>query len=267
MPEKRLIGLTGPSSFTQECMDMVEEFFEANFVLLYHGRDANVQYWLDKVDGVVLAGGIDIHPSVYSESIWNGQNLSKFDITRDCRELNIVEMCLTQNKPILGICRGHQLMGIRYGLGFIMDISNSMVCHQPHKQNIQHNPKEPMHTVKIRDEAVDLFYGTYGMPQDPPERKIVKDILYQKPRNRIWVNSFHHQAVAYSTKRNYVDDNVDVIGLSRVDLECCKEIIELMQGRNARWLSCQWHPEYDWKENTASRVVLSRFKKMLNGEV
>lgn len=262
---KKLIGLTGPSSFTQECMDTIEEFFDANFVLLYHGRDANVSYWLERVDGVILAGGVDIHPSVYTESIWANHNLSKFDMKRDCRELLIIKDCLASGKPMLGICRGHQLLGINHGLGFMMDISDSDVCHQPQRQGVTVTPKEPVHYVRIINP--ELFYGVYGMPKEPPERKVLRDVLRQKNvDNRIWVNSFHHQAVVYNPKRKYLEENgVDVIGLGRVDLNDCKEIIELMQGKN--WISCQWHPEYDWKENTASRVVLSRFKKLLSEDV
>ena len=244
MPAKRkLIGLTGPSSFTQECMDAIEEFFDANFVLLYHGRDANVAHWLDQVDGVILAGGIDIHPTVYSESVWSNHNLSKFDI-------------------MLGICRCHQLLGIRHGMGFVMDISGSSICHQPQRQQIQYNTKEPMHSVKIVNPEV--VYGVYGMPHDPPERKVMREVLSEKHRDRIWVNSFHHQAVAFNPKRKYKDEGIDILGLGRVDLQCCKEIVELMQG--PKWLSCQWHPEYDWRDNTASRVILERFKTLLNAE-
>ncbi len=261
MPSKRkLIGLTGPSSFSQECMDAIEEFFDANFVLLYHGRDANIDHWMNEVDGVILAGGIDIHPTVYSESVWSNHNLSKFDIRRDGRELNIIDQCFTKDKPMLGICRGHQLLGIKHGLGFVMDITSSAICHQPNKQQIQHTTKEPMHAVRIINP--EIVYGTFNMPKEAPERKVIRDSMPAKQANRIWVNSFHHQAVAYNPKRKYTDDGIDVLGLSRVDLDCCKEIIELMQGK--RWISCQWHPEYDWKDNTSSRVILERFKTLLN---
>lgn len=257
---KKLIGLTGPSSFTQECMDMVEEFLDANFVLLYHGRDANVNHWMDKVDGVVLAGGIDIHPSVYSESVWSNQNLSKFDIKRDCRELNIIEKCLASGKPLLGICRGHQLLGIRHGMGFVMDISQSPICHQPQRAGITHTPKEPVHKVKII--RPEIMHEVYGMPENPPERRVLKDVLAEKEHDMIWVNSFHHQAVVFNKSRKYQEEGIDIIGVARVELQCCKEIIELMQGPN--WISCQWHPEYDWECNTASRVILGRFKSLVN---
>jgi putative glutamine amidotransferase len=263
MMPRKLIGLTGPSSFTQECMDMLEEFYEANFVLLYHGRNANVDYWLERVDGVVLAGGVDIHPTVYSESCWSNHNLSKFDIKRDCRELSIIDYCLKKEKPMLGICRGHQLLGISHGMGFVMDISPSTICHQPQRQNIQHTTREPMHSVEIMSSESEMFHEVYKMPHEVSERKVIKDVIARKPKDLIWVNSFHHQAIAYNKNRKYKEEGVTVIGTARIDMDCCKEIIELMQGPN--WLSCQWHPEYDWKDNTASRVILDRFKALLNG--
>lgn len=265
MPAKsKLIGLTGPSAFSQDCMNVVEEFYEANFVLLYQGRDANVSYWLDQVDGVILAGGIDIHPSVYSESVWSNHNLSKFDIRRDCREFQIIDHCRQKGKPMLGICRGHQLLGLSHGLGFVMDISGSAICHQPRGQNIQYDPKEPMHSVRVANP--DILYGEeWRMPTDAEERKVVRNVLGHKDNNKLWVNSFHHQAVAYNPKRDYKnDDGINILGIGRVDMQCCKEIIELMEGPN--WIGVQWHPEYDWKENTASRVVLDRFKRMVEAQ-
>jgi putative glutamine amidotransferase len=250
-----LIGLTGPSAFSQQCMEVVEEFLEANFVLLYHGSEDNTNFWLDHVDGVVLSGGIDIHPTLYSQSVWSNNNLSKFDMKRDLRELQIIEYCLKNGKPMLGICRGHQLIGVRHGLGFIMDLSSSPICHQPLKHGISTDPSEPMHSIKIIQPQI--FYGEYKMPQEVVERRVLKQMLGEKNTDRIWVNSFHHQGLAYA-KTN----NVEVIGTARVELDGCKEIVELMQGET--WLSCQWHPEYDWKENTASRVVLERFKTLVN---
>lgn len=259
-----LIGLTGPSSFTQDCCNMIEEYLEANFVQLYHGRDSNLNYWMDQIDGLILAGGLDIHPTVYSESVCSNKNLSRFDIKRDNRELCSIEHCLKHKIPILGICRGHQLLGIYHNLGFTMDISDSSTCHQLQNQKISINPKEPAHSVKIRNH--DLFFGEqsiYKMPEVVPEREIFRKILREsKKKDQIWVNSFHHQAVSYVPNLDYAAESINVIGTSKVDIPELKENIELMDGPG--WLSCQWHPEFDWQDNTASRIVLARYKELLS---
>ena len=112
MSRRKLIGLTGPSSFSQECKDMIEKFFKANYVSLDHHDRENLDEWLPLCDAVILAGGVDIHPSVYKDSVWNNVGFTKFDIKRDERELVIADFCVKNQKPILGICRGHQLLGV-----------------------------------------------------------------------------------------------------------------------------------------------------------
>ena len=114
MPQ-RLIGLTGPSGFTPECIDMLEEFYEADFMMLYHNNADNLIRWVDRCDGICLAGGVDIHPMVYDDSIRNRQGFSKFDLKRDLREIKIIDRCMETKKPLLGICRGHQLIGVTRG--------------------------------------------------------------------------------------------------------------------------------------------------------
>lgn len=258
----KLFGLTGPSSFSDSLMGMTEEYFGANYVLLYHDRRENLNYWLDKVDAIIFAGGADIHPAVYGQSVLNNANMTKFDLRRDNRELQVLEYARSKNKPVLGICRGHQLIGVANGLTLIPDISGSDISHQPSKAGVSLNSEEPIHVVNLIDK--DKFYDDYPEAVTPVEWQVVSSVMQtdgDKPE-RLWVNSFHHQALLYEKKKDI--PGLRVLGTSRVDARSSSDVvknIELMDGPG--WISCQWHPEYDWQSNTASRAVLARFKKMI----
>ena len=260
---KRLIGLTGPSAFTQECVDMMEEFFKADFVMLYHNDENSLMDWVDRCDGICLAGGVDIHPSVYDHSIWNNNNYTKFDLKRDERELKIIDRCKKTKKPMLCICRGHQLLGVSYGFFLIPDLAGSSVCHQPQRQQISLERNEPVHAVTLTNP--EAYFRVFS-GRNPTERLPFKRLMGHDQNAKLWTNSFHHQGLAYpSSKKTWPDDakDIQVYGTARVDLTHMKieRIIELM-GTDT-WVSCQWHPEFDWQVNSASRAVLERFKIIL----
>jgi putative glutamine amidotransferase len=238
---------------------MIERELNCNFVQLHHDNLDNLNYWCDKIDGVVLAGGVDIHPSVYGSNVISDSSLGKFDFKRDIRELTVISNLRKQKKPIFAICRGHQLLSIHLGLGaqFIMDLNGSRTIHQPGSFNITTSEHDVMHEVRILD-------NTYFKIQDATERKIIRDSIGDKV-DTIWVNSFHHQGVKYFVSKEntdyYSSKGIQVAGVSTAEIPKQVKIIELMFGEN--FVSCQWHPEYDYENNTASRQVINCFRKML----
>ena len=113
-------------------------------------------------DGLILPGGGDIDPKLFGQ-LNNGSRF--FDPTLDRLQLAILRAFLLDKKPILGICKGMQLINIFFG--------GDMIQHLPSYDSHQHNGQDQVHeTTTVRG---SLFYHLYG--------------------DRFNVNSAHHQGV------------------------------------------------------------------------
>jgi putative glutamine amidotransferase len=258
--KKKLIGITGPSAFSKNIMTMLEDYCNFNYVYLSHENPDNMLYWLDACDGILISGGIDLHPSIYDHNVTGGNNLSKFDIRRDCKELGIIDYAINQKKPMLAICRGHQLLSVYLGLAgeFAIDLTGCSTVHQPSSRNITATEHDVMHSV-------DIVKPESFLVDKPVERNGFIKRLGETFDKKMWVNSFHHQGIFYSPGKDgshYSEKGIEVIATSAADWEKKRKLIELMTGQS--WVSVQWHPEYDYEVNTPSRQVLNMFCKLFN---
>lgn len=260
----KLIALTGPSAFTPQLIKMVEDKLNMNFVLLYQNRMEHVESWLKQCDGVILSGGIDVHPTIYSENVQSQQGLSKFDYARDVKELLVIDYCFINKIPILGICRGHQLLSVYKGLGndFIMDLDGNVV-HQPGKYNITIGSNEPCHVINLLEPNI------FSVP-NPKERSTLAKLRLDWTENSpvAWVNSWHHQGTQYikRNKEEYAKKNIKILATAASGMKDIQPVIELMMGTGAEdhWISAQWHPENDWQDNTASAKVIEMYGEILS---
>ena len=168
-----------------------------------------MEEYCEIISGLIISGGdFDIHPKMYQENIRS--NRMKFNEKRTNAEIALLEFCMKNNKPILGICGGMQLINVFFGGSLIQDIQEdgygSQIIHE------QEAPKyKPSHYIEI----------TKGTKL----QNIVKSEKYM-------VNSTHHQAV------KNIGENLIVSARTQ------DGIIEAIEYKNCNYLiGVQWHPE------------------------
>lgn len=112
--------------------DWLFRFGAAAYLLPVPASDSQVSIreLIEPLDGIVLQGGVDISPTNYGETpldeAWAG------DPSRDAYELELVRQSIALNKPVLGICRGHQLLNVALGGSLYQDIPSQFVSTIQH---------------------------------------------------------------------------------------------------------------------------------------
>lgn len=160
---------------------------------------------LAAVRGLVLSGGVDVHPGRYGAV--PHPTLDDPDLGRDAAELALLEAARARRLPILAICRGVQLLNVALGGTLYQDLPSE------HPSDVVHQDKDARHAIRI--EPGTLTHRTLGV-------------------DRCIVNSRHHQAIRALAPglvaTAWADDGVI-------------ESVELAD-RAAPWLlGVQWHPE------------------------
>ena len=90
------------------------------------GGEPTAQYlpqWDSQYDGLLLGGGVDMDPKYFGEPI---DGTEEIDGDRDVAELKLLEACLAEGKPVLGICRGHQVMNVYFGGSLHQNLANAV---------------------------------------------------------------------------------------------------------------------------------------------
>lgn len=176
---------------------------------------------LDRLDGLILAGGGDIDPSVYgAEPHPETERITVPE--RDATEIALARRAIALDLPVLGICRGMQVINVALG-GTLLQHVPDKVGHSLHR----HTPgsfEDSDHDVQLR-------------PGSLAARAAGEEIHATK--------SHHHQAVAE------IGEGLEVTGWSAMD--DLPEAIELRDHRFA--LGVQWHPEVDETSRLITALV------------
>lgn len=165
----------------------------------------------DRLDGLLLAGGVDLDPATYGEE--RTPLCGVTDAARDTVELQLARWALEEGKPLFGICRGLQIMNVARGGTLWQDIAEQV------PEAIKHD-----------------YFPTYGFPREHLAHEVafVSDSRLRRTfdRGEILVNSMHHQGI------KLLGDGLRVTAIAPDGLP---EAIEMDNGPFT--VGVQWHPE------------------------
>ena len=183
----------------------------------------NIQELVHFFDGILLSGGGDPDPLLFGEEPIPGQG--EIEPSRDYLELILAEQALNSGLPLLGICRGMQMINLAAGGSIYQDIG------MRNRKNLKHMQEAPR------------WYPTHKVYITPHSRLAS---IFKKESLR--VNSFHHQAV----KR-----------LGKGLLSCAYAsdgVVEALESAGENLvLGVQWHPETMWIRNTNMLEIFNIF--------
>jgi putative glutamine amidotransferase len=184
---------------------------------------------IKQCDGFILTGGVDVHPSLYNGAASYPNQPATYQQDRDEFEKMIFDYSQEKKLPMLGICRGLQLVNVLQGGKLIEDIGVSNAEHKKEKDTDKYH--------SVRTEENSLLNEITG---------VVKAT----------VNSAHHQAV----DKQALGKNLLVNAKSENDAMI--EGLEFNDKTGKGFMLCiQWHPERmkDKNDNPFSQKIKERF--------
>jgi putative glutamine amidotransferase len=214
-----------------------------NYPKWIKGNDADIeiielsvanQNWdqIEDCDGILLTGGIDIHPQFYDNANRKYPFAPEaFNEQRDEFEMHVFETALNFEHPILAICRGHQLVNVALGGNLTQDLGAGNDIHKRNEEDKQHTIKTEAGTL------LNKISGDSGT-----------------------INSAHHQGINELSEElmanSYSPDGVI-------------EGVEWKDKEDKPWLlAVQWHPErmVDKETNSFSQNIREAFLAAVRGK-
>ncbi len=180
----------------------------------------------ERLDGLCLPGGVDVDPAEYGEA--RHPELGAVDAARDHTEILLARWALEANLPVLGICRGIQLLNVAAGGSLYQHIPAQLPAAGRHNHRLQDSAWEtPTHEVRIE-----------------PHSHLAQVVGAEQ----LATNSFHHQSLKRLAPgfepTAWAGDGVI-------------EAIEHPQKPFA--VAVQWHPEGMFRSDTAARRIFEAF--------
>lgn len=193
-------------------------------VLLPLSEDSRLwDVYLESFDGFIFTGGQDVSPHYYGqEPVPQCGYQSQL---RDQQEIYMAKALLELDKPVLGICRGLQVMNVACGGSLYQDLPTQAPSPVVHRQTMPYDL--PHHQVTILPGS--LLHRSIGL-------------------TNLSVNSMHHQAICTPAPGLLVSARAE------------DRIVEALEHPDKRfYLGVQWHPEHLWQSYPSSENLWAAF--------
>ncbi len=194
--------------------------------------DETLRALYDRLDGVLLPGGSDIDSKYWGEELH--PTAYGIDPHRDHAEITLARWAVADNRPLFGICRGHQVVNVALGGALIQDIPSMCDSELSHNNFLPIPRKQRSHVIGVQQDS--LLHRVTGLLNAAP------------------VNSIHHQAVRAAAP-----------GMKAVAY-APDGLIEATEMPDKRFvLTVQWHPE-DLTDDEAHFALFKAFVRASAGE-
>ncbi|AFJ08809.1 glutamine amidotransferase, class I [Prevotella intermedia] len=191
---------------------------------------------LDRIDGLLLTGGADVNP------LWAGEeptlNVGNINDKRDLSELLTTRLAYNRQIPIFAVCRGMQVLAIALDGKVQQHIYDPYIVEETGEKKLARlKSVTTLRPAKLKhDQSAAFTEPTHSIAIEP--NSILHSIYKQ---DKIFVNSFHHQAVSVPGKR------------FKVTAYAPDGVIECMESAEFKTiLGVQWHPE--WLEEEGQKL-------------
>lgn len=223
----KVLDGTYPPSFlmTQVYVQRLEAAGAAPIIVPLLAGDATLRVIYERLDGLFLAGGVDVDPSYYGEP--PHPRLGDVNRERDRIEITLLRWALADHMPVLAVCRGIQVLNVAAGGTLYQDI----------EAQIPNAMRHDYHKIRPRN------YRAHDVAIEPDSH-----LSRAMGAHAVGVNSLHHQAVK------------DVASGFRVTARAGDGVIEGIERRNGHFaVGVQWHPEALAEEDAAMQALFDRF--------
>ena len=203
-----------------------------NVIILDAYTTKNTDSILALADGIILTGGEDINPLEYNDTS-NIKVCGKINFSRDTLERKLFDFAFKNKLPLVGVCRGMQMMNVASGGTLYGDIPTEIGTTVVHRNN-----GEVMHEIALSCENIKYI-----------------NLIFPLLKDTFLVNSWHHQGL------KDISQNLNVIARSYDGLP---EAVVMNDSVHPFMIAVQFHPERLGKDNAIHKQMRSSFFRAIS---